>query len=745
MANTVGYKTKRRTPKETQIKQGLQIGDTGTRILDGVIHEEYNPKLQDIRGIIIYDEMRRSDGTVRAAVLAVTLPILAANWYITPGSEEPADQDVADFVTECLFSNPKQPFPEFLRQALLSLPFGVMVFEKVFDTVAIDGKDRIVWDKLAPRVPRSIWKWAISGGLPGIVQNRSDGKFVEIPMEKLIVFVNEKEGENWWGTSILRAAYKHWFIKTTLEKIDAIAHERQGLGVPKIKTPENASSSDLDKAEDIAKNMRANSQAYVIEPDGYDIGFMDMMSSTTRDPANSMAYHSREIMKSVLAQFLELGSTHAGGTGGSRALSQDHSDLFLQSLEAAARSICGEMNKHIREIVDLNFDGVTDYPTLDFDGISTIKVDQVAQAYQTLRTAGAITAQDADETYFRDLLDMPELEEDGIRDIPAPTPANDNQDDKNDEEDDKQEASEPSLTVKKKFSEAFKPYRTLTFAERKVNFETIQQKMDELETQFVTAATALLHNARDAFMAAFTRAAHAGDTQAIKDATLKAQAEYAKIIKSALKSAFEFGKTNAAKEIDVQAPPNPAETLRQIDIQSDTIAEQQIAKIVSESKTAYVEALNRGESTTAALGSADAAAEETIDTLAEDTSAIVITSYVNNGRDAVFTQNSDDIYALQRSELLDKKTCNFCLSIDGRVVEKDDSFAKIPSFHSNCRGIWVAIMNDEQDKPAITGIPQTLRNRVGNSINDLSQPSKPITRAGTLARKEADRRAQAAQ
>ena len=199
----------------------------------------------------------------------------------------------------------------------------------------IEGGTRIVWKKLAPRLPRSIQKWAIAGGKPGITQKKSDGKTAEIPMEKLIVFVNEKEGDNWWGTSILRAAYKPWYIKATLEKIDAIAHERQGLGIPKVKMPEGATKRDTDKAEEIAKNMRANSQAYVVEPHDYDIGFMDMKASTTRDPANSLAYHTREIMKAVLAQFLELGSHIGRRQRAARAqLSEDHSALFLQSEEA---------------------------------------------------------------------------------------------------------------------------------------------------------------------------------------------------------------------------------------------------------------------------------------------------------------------------------------------------------------------------------------------------------------------------
>jgi spermidine/putrescine transport system permease protein len=33
----------------------------------------------------------------------VTLPIRAAEWYIKPASEEKQDQDIAEFVTKCLF------------------------------------------------------------------------------------------------------------------------------------------------------------------------------------------------------------------------------------------------------------------------------------------------------------------------------------------------------------------------------------------------------------------------------------------------------------------------------------------------------------------------------------------------------------------------------------------------------------------------------------------------------------------
>ena len=50
--------------KPPKVKKGLEIGDSGTPMFSGVINDEYNTKLAGTAGITVYDEMRRSDGTV---------------------------------------------------------------------------------------------------------------------------------------------------------------------------------------------------------------------------------------------------------------------------------------------------------------------------------------------------------------------------------------------------------------------------------------------------------------------------------------------------------------------------------------------------------------------------------------------------------------------------------------------------------------------------------------------------------
>lgn len=66
--------------------------------------------------------------------------------------------------------------------------------------------------------------------------------------------------------------------------------------------------------------------------------------------------------------------------------------------------------------------------------------------------------------------------------------------------------------------------------------------------------------------------------------------------------------------------------------------------------------------------------------------------------------DEDKVYALQRSELADDETCEFCKMIDSVIIPPTHPWAQIKNFHGGCRGIWVEILEAESDKPEITGI-----------------------------------------
>lgn len=796
-------KVKAADPKKKAVKRALtgkEAGDSGTSIFSGIVQEEYRSELINEKGVKVYDEMRKSDGTVRAATLVTQLPIRRASWFIKEASDSPKDKEVAELVRKNLFEWLDMPWDDFLRQALLMLPFGVMPFEKVYGLKDWEGKSYVIWQKLAPRLPKSIQSWELSNREAGIQQIRQDGVVAEIPMDKLLLFINEREGDNYWGTSILRAAYKHWYMKNNFYKIDAIAFERQGLGVPYAKLPNSAAEEDETRAKKILQNMRANENAYVVVPDGYEIGFLDMGAKNTRDPKESIAHHNREITKAVLAQFLELGATETG----SRALSSDQSELFLKSLEAIANNIVDVFNKHaIPQLVDFNYDGIENYPQLDYSDISKADVEKLSNAYKTLIEAGGIKYNEADEQYFRGLLGLPEVTEEEEQRREEDVTEDTAKDLGLDEELKKEKKREPAnaheiavkikkrvegmttsnairylresinnvtvaahtsefyrevkgaLTARLKEHERkifqenndFKGWRPLTFAEKKVNFKSIQDTLDKVEQSFITEATGLLETEKERYIKQVSGAILKEDTEAIKNATFNVRGAYNKVVSKHLRQIYEFGKNNAAREIGEEAPSNNPETIRQLDLTTDAIVDGHLTQLTTKAKTAIVEAIRKpedkadfAENKTRAIGALGAVLTKAIDGLVRDSAAIVMAGFLNYGRNDVFTAYEDKIYALQRSEILDVATCNYCLSIDGRIIEKNDPFGSNTIFHSNCRGIWVEILEDEEEKPTIDGIPSSLKDRFGDSVNALLQPKNPIVKKTSLAKKEVERR-----
>jgi len=685
-----------------------EIGDTGTSIYEGIITEEYKAKLQGNKGVEIYDKMRLSDATIKASVLVCSLPIRSANWYIEPASDDEQDKKIAEFVRFNLFENMTITWNDFLRQALLMLPLGVMLFEKIFEMGEWNGKEMFMYKKLAPRLPKGVYSWQTPDKQDGITWSKVDGEQVGIPIEKLIIFCNEKEGDNWWGNSILRVCYKHWYYKENFYKIEAVAFERQGLGVPMASLPEGATSVEETKAEEILRNIRTNEKAYVIKPDGYEIEFMDMKGGTTKSPKDAIQHHNREIVLSVLAQFLELGATSVG----SRALSQDQSSLFYLSLEATAKQVADTINKYaIKQLVDLNFD-VKNYPKINYSKIGVIDHNALTTSIQRLVQSGTLTVDDTLEDHLRDTMNLPKREE-SEEDI--------------------------SGSEKKKFKEVikedFKSWRPLTFTEQKVHWQSIRNNLDKYKKELIENSTELLEESKEKYIKDFERALRNKDRTELKKLSLKNKALYATLIAMTLKKIYNFGKVNVAKEMRVQAPPVSNEATQRINLQADMIAQDHFDRLVYESKKTAVNGLGKGLSVIATLAMIELVMSDKIKELTRNTAGIVIAGNLNQGRRLVQKRYSNLIYAMQRSEVLDDRTCNYCLSIDGRVFEKNDPFTKNDIFHSGCRGVWIEIMKDEKELPRITGAPKSLTDKFDGEVNKLLQPKVPIIKKTSDAAK----------
>jgi len=405
------------------MREELGFGGTGVGfLLSNLGADEYLPELSFPNNIAIYTRMRRSDATIQALELAITLPIRATDWTVEPASDSAAAQEAADLVESNLFGGMTHTFDDFLRDALLALFYGFAVFEKVFE----ERDNYIVWRKFAPRHPQTIERFLFdeTGGLAGVRQSGFDpnGKFrqVDIPIEKLLVFIWRREMGNPYGVSVLRAAYKHWYLKDIAYKLQAIAMERWAVGIPIGKVPRGTPETDKMTFLQMLQSIRSHEKAAIVLPEDYNIDVIGVEAGQRFSFMEMINHHDTMLVKSVLAQFLNLGQ----GDIGSWALSRDHSQLFLMSLNAVAQWFADHVNRYaIPQLCRLNFgEDFTEFPELNFTDLRLIlNRDVIAEMLTKLVQGGILTPGRSIEEWVRDVLDLPPLpEEEEEVSLPAP-------------------------------------------------------------------------------------------------------------------------------------------------------------------------------------------------------------------------------------------------------------------------------------------------------------------------------------
>lgn len=395
-----------------------EIGSSAPSPFTGDIRKEYNRELAGLAGLQKYDIMRKSDGGVRGTLRTIKTPVLAARWFVEPASDSRRDQNAAEFIWKCFTEYMSISWPQVLTEALLCADFGYYMFEKVWEERVIDGKNRMVWQKLAPRHPMDVkeWKFDANGGPKGVVMYvpKGDNNYQQeekfIPIEKLLVFSFDREAGNIEGISVLRSAYKHWYYIEQLYKIDAIQKERHGIGIPVIKLPVGFTPADRSAADDLGKNLRTNERAHVVLPPNWELLFAKLEGNPV-DALKSIEHHREMIRENILAAFL----------GSDRATKEEDLSIFLKATRFIADIVCDTFNLYaIPQLMKYNFDRVgtprlrarrigeqADWRTLTF-------------AIRNMVGAGVLRPDDRLEEYIRDEMDLPAPEISTVRVVATP-------------------------------------------------------------------------------------------------------------------------------------------------------------------------------------------------------------------------------------------------------------------------------------------------------------------------------------
>jgi hypothetical protein len=398
-----------------------ELGYTSMSPWTAWTRDEMIPELRDKLGIRKWYDMKRNDGAIRGSLRLLKTPIQAAHWFLEPASDSTRDTNIAKFVEKCLFDDMNVDWSQVLDDVLLMFEYGYMVFEKVYKFENdFDPSSKVIFQKLAPRHPLDIREWIFDdqGGPAGIIMEpfvpygnqfgigsprgslgieANLGQF--IPVRKLVIFSLEPEAGDLRGISVLRSAYKHWYYKDTLYKIDAIQKERHGIGVPVIKLPPGFSTDDKNLADQLGRNLRTNDRAHIVIPANWEILFAKLEGQPV-SCIESIDHHNSQIKTNILAPFMDEASP-----------GETSMDMFFKSTRYLANGIANIFNKHvIRQLVDLNFKR-GEYPKLrarrigEWNDLRTLSF-----AIRNFVGAGLVTPDDTLEASLREESDLPPMD-----------------------------------------------------------------------------------------------------------------------------------------------------------------------------------------------------------------------------------------------------------------------------------------------------------------------------------------------
>lgn len=391
-------------------------GSSGTEIYSGYYSEEYLNQLRGPQAADVWDQVRRSDAKIRMCLKAVKAPILGAQWGVRAAGQEDKQKLQADLVEHILFHDLPQSFTQQLQEILTFLDFGFSVFEVIHGIQVGHQKfgNYNTIKKIAWRSARTIERWNLdkqTGQLKSVSQYAYGDlqKLVDIPAEFLVVFTNEKEGDNYEGISALRACYGPWKRKNTYQKLMAIGIEKYAVPTPIMEVPTGKeNTTEYNNAKLMMEKYVSHEKNYFMVAEGWKLSFGNPSNFDASKIQDAIVRENAEIASAFLVSFLELGQQQSG----SWALSNDLSDFALLSIQYVADYICEIINGTIiKQIVDMNFGPQESYPELFCAGIKDKPGKEFAEILKLLVDGKVINPDAHLEDEIREKYGLPEADE----------------------------------------------------------------------------------------------------------------------------------------------------------------------------------------------------------------------------------------------------------------------------------------------------------------------------------------------
>lgn len=419
-----------------------EIGVAGLKIASGYVYEEFLPQLRGRLAAVTYREMSDNDATVGAVLMAVELLSRAVVWRVDP-VDDSAEADAAAVFAKSLMDDMSHTWEDFVAEAMTMLTFGWSLHEIVLKRrvgpLERDPSRRSKYTdgligirKLAPRAQETLLRWDTQddGGIAGMIQLPPYGGGDRyIPIERALLFRTTSRKNNPEGRSILRNAYRPWFLLKNIQDIEAVGIERDLAGLPVVSIPTKYLTSN--KPEDIAirnayeriaRDLKFNEQGGLVipsdtypnadkSPSSVRMVTVELLSTAGQraiDTSRVVTRYQQDIARTVLADFILLGQTERG----SFALSKNKTDLFLRAIETFLNQIASVLNRHLLPRVwAFNAMDPATIPTIVPGRVSPVDLGELGKFITDLTASGAMLfPDDALEAHLRDVAGLPAKE-----------------------------------------------------------------------------------------------------------------------------------------------------------------------------------------------------------------------------------------------------------------------------------------------------------------------------------------------
>lgn len=410
-----------------------ELGATGLKRFGGYIYEEFLPELKGIRAIRAYREMGDNDSTVRAMLFAVEMLIRNITWDIEPYSTDPDDQMLSDFVKSCL-DDMEQPWAETLAEILSFLRYGWSYHEVVYKyrrgystdlTQNSKHNDGLLgWRKMPIRSQDSLLRWEFDdvGDLIAMEQIAPPTyKLIKLPVTKCLLFRATTHKGNPQGDSILRGAYRSWYMKKHIENIEAIGVERDLAGLPIFWLPPHLLSDDasdddkavVEKYKKMVTNLKRDEQEGMLMPLAFDennnkLYDFTLLSSGSRrqfDTNGIIRRYDQNMAMTILADWILIGHEKVG----SFALNSSKQSMFATAIGAWCGMIADVMNRvEIPRLLRINGFMADRAPKMVHEEVDNVNLEQLAALITALQGAGApLFPDDQLESHIRRIAGLP--------------------------------------------------------------------------------------------------------------------------------------------------------------------------------------------------------------------------------------------------------------------------------------------------------------------------------------------------